>query len=185
MVEIIQRHMRSVKTEKQTSPERTHLCQLIQHMTVTMLTTVDDIGKLISRPMSPLLLDSSGALWFFTDLRSSKVKQIDAINLNFIDSTRATYVSLSGSGEIITERSYLDRLWTPFAKPWFPEGPDSNNLALLKFVPDVAEYWDSSHCKMVRMLALAASAVAGKPIAMGEHETITDLLTPPRKSALG
>ena len=177
--------MRSVKTEKQTSPERTHLCQLIQHMTITMLTTVDDSGKLISRPMSPLLLDSSGALWFFTDLRSSKVKQIDAINLNFIDSSRATYVSLSGSGEIITERSYIDRLWTPFAKPWFPEGPDSNNLALLKFVPDVAEYWDSSHCKMVRMLALAASVVAGKPIAIGEHETIAGLSTPPRKSASG
>lgn len=174
-----------MKTEKQTSPERTQLCQLIQHMTVTMLTTVDDSGALISRPMSPLLLDSSGALWFFTDLRSGKVKQIDTMNLNFIDSTRATYVSLSGFGEIITERSYIDRLWTPFAKPWFPDGPDSSNLALLKFIPNVAEYWDSSHCKMVRMLALAVSIVAAKPIAMGEHETITGLSMPSRKSASG
>ncbi len=177
--------MGSVKTEKQTSPERTHLCQLIQHMTVAMLTTVDDNGTLISRPMSPLLLDGSCALWFFTDLRSGKVKQIDAMNLNFIDSTRATYVSLSGSGEIITERSYIDRLWTPFAKPWFPDGPDSDQLGLLKFVPEIAEYWDSSHCKMVRMLALMASVVAGKPIAMGEHEIITELSMAPRKSALG
>lgn len=177
-----------MKTEKQTSPERTQLCQLIQHLTVTMLTTVDDSGMLISRPMSPLLLDSSGALWFFTDVRSEKVKQLECINLNFIDSTRATYVSLSGYGEIITQRSYIDRLWTPFAKPWFPEGPDSSNLALLKFVPDMAEYWDSSHCRMVRMLALAASVVAGKPIAMGEHEKISEFSEssmPARKSASG
>ena len=174
-----------MKTEKQKSPEKAALCQLIQHMTVTMLTTVDDSAALISRPMLPLLLDGDGALWFFTDLRSDKVKQIEKINLNFIDSTRATYVSLSGYGEIITERPYIDRLWTPFAKPWFPDGPDSSNLALLKFIPNVAEYWDSSHCKMVRMLALAVSIVAAKPIAMGEHETITELSMPSRKSASG
>lgn len=177
-----------MKTEKQTSAERTQLCQLIQHLTVTMLTTIDDNGMLVSRPMSPLLLDSSGALWFFTDLRSGKVNQLESINLNFIDSTRATYVSIAGSGEIITERTYIDRLWTPFAKPWFPEGPDSSNLALLKFVPDMAEYWDSSHSRMVRILALAASVVAGKPIGMGEHEKISGLSTasmPQRKSASG
>ncbi len=169
-----------MKTEKQTSPARTQLCQLIQHMTVTMLTTVNDRGALIGRPMSPLLLDSSGALWFFIDTRSNKVKQIDTMNLNFIDSTRATYVSLSGYGEIISERPYIDRLWTPFAKPWFPEGPDSKNLGLLKFIPTVAEYWDSSHCKMIRMLALIDSVVAEKPVAVAELENITELSTPLR-----
>lgn len=169
-----------MKTEKQTSPERLQLCQLIQHLTITMLTTVDDYGVLISRPMSPLLLDSEGAQWFFIDLRSDKVKQVDAMNLNFIDSSRATYVSLSGSSEIITERSYINRLWTPFAKPWFPDGPDSNNLGLLKFIPDVAEYWDSSQSKMVRIMNLAPSKLA----ATG-HGNIRTLALPGRKSATG
>ncbi|MEO8002604.1 MAG: pyridoxamine 5'-phosphate oxidase family protein [Arenimonas sp.] len=174
-----------MKTEKQNSPGRTQLCQLIQHMTITMMTTVDDKGVLVSRPMSPLLLDGDGSLWFFTDVRADKVKQIDGINLNFIDSARATYVSIYGRGEIHTERTYIDRLWTPFAKPWFPEGPDSKNLALLKFVPDSAEYWDSSHCKMVRILAVAASALLGKPVLMGEHEMIGELSEQARKTASG
>lgn len=177
-----------MKTEKQTSAERTQLCQLIQHLTITMMTTVDDNGILVSRPMSPLLLDGSGALWFFTDLRSGKVNQLESINLNFIDSTRATYVSLAGSGEIITQRAYIDRLWTPFAKPWFPDGPDSSNLALLKFVPNMAEYWDSSHSKMLRIQVLADSVSAEKSIAMGTHEKSSAHFDSPvqqRKSASG
>jgi len=174
-----------MKTEKQNSPERTKLCQLIQHLTITMMTTADKDGALVSRPMSPLLLDGDGSFWFFTDVRANKVKNINVINLNFIDSARATYVSIFGRGEIHTERSFIDRLWTPFAKPWFPEGPDSSNLALLKFMPDSAEYWDSSHCKMVRILAIAASVISGQPILMGEHQTLGKLSEQSRKIAAG
>jgi general stress protein 26 len=177
-----------MKTERQTSAERNQLCQLIQHLTITMLTTVDDGGMLTSRPMSPLLLDSSGALWFFADLRSAKVNHLDSINLNFVDSTRATYVSISGRGQINTERPYIDRLWTPFAKPWFPGGPESSHLALLKFVPDMAEYWDSSHSRMIRIPLPDTSEVSGKPIATDVHEnisTLSDSLVQRRKSASG
>lgn len=138
-----------MKTEKQNNSERTELCRLIQHMTITMMTTADSDGGLTSRPMSPLLLDAYGDLWFFTDLRSEKVKHRDAINLSFIDSSRATYVSLSGHGVLHNERPYIDRLWTPFAKPWFAEGPESTNLALLKFVVHSAEYWSSAQSRMV------------------------------------
>lgn len=161
-----------MKTEKQNSPERTALCQLIQHMSVTMLTTVDDSGALISRPMLPLLLDADGAVWFFTNIRSDKVKQRDVINLNFMDSTRATYVSLSGHGEIFTQPSFINRLWTPFAKPWFPDGPESRHLVLLKFIPQIAEYWDSAKCRMVRMHASRpAIANIAEPVALAERET--------------
>ncbi|MGH8107301.1 MAG: pyridoxamine 5'-phosphate oxidase family protein [Arenimonas sp.] len=111
--------------------------------------TADSDTGLTSRPMSPLLLDAYGDLWFFTDIRSEKVKHLDAINLCFLDSTRATYVSLSGHGILHNERAYIDRLWTPFAKPWFAEGPESANLALLKFVTHSAEYWNSAQSRMV------------------------------------
>ncbi len=148
-----------MKTEKQSSAERTELCRLIQHMTIAMMTTADCDGGLTSRPMSPLLLDAYGDLWFFTDIRSEKVKHRDAINLSFIDSTRATYVSLSGHGVLHNERAYIDRLWTPFAKPWFAEGPDSTNLALLKFVTHSAEYWSSAQSRMVAVLIATDEAL--------------------------
>jgi general stress protein 26 len=62
-----------------------------------------------------------------------------------------------------------------FAKPWFPEGPDSPNLALLKFIPDAADYWDAPNSVMVRAFGAVASIVAGKPVAMGEHGSHTGL----------
>lgn len=141
-----------MKTEKQNSEERAELCRLIQNLTITMMTTANRDGGLSTRPMSPLLLDAYGDLWFFTDVRSEKAKHLDAINLGFIDSSRATYVSLSGYGILHNERSYIDRLWTPFAKPWFAEGPESPNLVLLKFVMQSAEYWNSSQSRMVALL---------------------------------
>ena len=164
-----------MKTVPQASAALTRLCELIENLSVAMLTNLDDDGALVSRPMTPQEMDAQGALWFFTDLRSQKVEHLRVANLSFADAAKGTYVSLSGRGEIDTDRGRIERLWTPFAKPWFPDGPDSPQLALLKFVPAGAEYWDAPNSRMVRMFAMAASVVAGKPIGLGDHETLTDL----------
>lgn len=158
-----------LKTEKQHSNDRAEMYRLIQNLTITMMTTANNDGGLTSRPMSPLLLDAYGDLWFFTDVRSDKVKHLDAINLGFTDASRATYVSLSGHGILHDERSYIDRLWTPFAKPWFAEGPESPNLVLLKFVTRSAEYWNSAQSRMVSLLATPETS-------------ISDMFDHPRKS---
>lgn len=158
-----------MKTEKQNSAERLELCRLIQSLTICMMTTANKEGGLTCRPMSPLLLDAYGDLWFFTDVRSEKTKHLDGINLGFIDSSRATYVSLSGHGILHNERSYIDRLWTPFAKPWFAEGPESPNLVLLKFVTRSAEYWNSAQSRMVGLLTPPADAAE----TMSEHSRRT------------
>jgi general stress protein 26 len=164
-----------MKAEPQRSAELTRLCRLIENMHVAMLTTSDADGALVSRPMAALEMDGDGALWFFTDLRSSKIEHLRVVNLSFASTAGATYVSLSGRGEIHTDRAHIKRLWTPLARPWYPDGPDSNDVALLKFVPDAAEYWDAPHSKMVRMFSVAASVVTGRPIAQGEHQTLTGL----------
>ena len=91
------------------------------------------------------------------------------LNIAFSDEAQGTYVSISGHGEIVTDRARIESLWSVFARPWFPDGVDSSNLALLKVVPNVAEYWDAPNSKMVRMLAMAASIAAAKPIGMGDH----------------
>ena len=173
-----------MKIEPQISHELNQLSQLVEHITVAMMTTVDADGALVSRPMAPVQMDAHGALWFFTDLRSEKIEHLRVVNVSFTDADRGTYVSVSGRGEIHAERAHIEQLWTPFARPWFPDGPDSTNVALLKFVPDSAEYWDAPHSKMVRMFALAASIVTSTPIGMGEHEALSDLSSTSRQAAL-
>ena len=164
-----------MKTQTQTNADRAHIAKLIEDIPIAMLATVESDGTLANRPMAVLELDASGALWFFTDLRSSKVERLPAANLSFTDIAHGTYVSLSGRGEIDTDRTRIERLWTAFAKPWFPDGPGSPNLALLKFIPDTADYWDAPNSKMTRAFGAIASMVAGKPIATGEHGSHTGL----------
>jgi general stress protein 26 len=166
-----------MKIEPQKTTELTQLAELMKSIPVAMMTTLDDKEALTSRPMSPLQVDENGAIWFFTDLRSEKVEHLRVVNLSFADNDKSTYVSISGRGEIHAEHGHVKELWTPFARPWFPDGPDSPNLALLKFVPDTAEYWDAPNSKMVRMFAMAASIATSKPIGMGEHQTLTELST--------
>ena len=167
-----------MKTITQTNPDLAHVAALIEDIPIAMLTTIEADGALASRPMAALEMDAQGALWFFTDLRSSKVEHLRVASLGFTDSAHATYVSLSGRGEIDTDRERIKRLWTNFAKPWFPDGPDSTDLALLKFIPDAVDYWDGPNSRMVRAFGMLASVVAGKPVAMGEHGSHTGLSAP-------
>ncbi|MBP6225727.1 MAG: pyridoxamine 5'-phosphate oxidase family protein [Rhizobacter sp.] len=165
-----------MKIQSQSSAELIHLAQLIQPMdTVAMLTSHDADGALVSRPMAPLEMDALGALWFFTHRRSAKIEQLKALNLCFVDAERGTYVSMSGHGDIVDDREHVKRLWSPLARPWFPHGPDSEELTLLKFTPHSAEYWDAVDTKMVRLLATAVSVVAARPIGLGEHAHLAHL----------
>ena len=164
-----------MKIAPQTTAELTHVGKLIENIPIAMLTTLDDEGALVSRPMTALEMDAQGALWFFTDVQSSKVDRLRTVNLSFMDRDQGAYLSLSGHGEIDTDRARIKRLWSVFAKPWFPDGPDSSNLALLKIIPEKADYWDGPSSKMVRVFGMIASVIAGKPVAMGEHGSLTAL----------
>ena len=167
-----------MKIEDQSAPDLEKLGDLIKGSRVAMMATLDEDDRLVSRPMSPLKMDAEGVLWFFTDVHSDKVQQIDRVNLSFSDEGDSIYVSVAGHGEISHKRALMEELWSPFMKPWFPDGLDSPNLALLKVTPQTVEYWDSTHNKMVRMFAAAASVIAGKPIGMGEHGKLSLLESP-------
>ena len=164
----------NIKPQK--TGELTKLGELIEDMSIAMLTTFNDAeGMLMSRPMSPQEMCEQGAIWFLTDPNSNKVKHLQVINLGFSNESESTYVSISGHGEIVDDHARIESLWTPFARPWFPDGVDSSNLALLKFLPHSAEFWDAPNSKMVRMLAMTASIIAAKPIGMGEHGNLNAL----------
>jgi len=168
-----------MKIEPQATPDLRRLGELIADMPVAMLTSVGDDGALVSCPMEALEMDAEGALWFFTDLRSDLAERLRVVNLSFVDDPRATYVSISGRGEIAKDPVRIERLWTLLDRADFPDGPGSRHLALLKVVPEKAEYWDAPNSRTVRLLALAAAAVAGTRIGQADHEILTDLSVRP------
>ena len=164
-----------MKAQDQSSPELTHLCKLIEHIPTATLTLFDANGAPLRQSLVPLEIDGQGALWFFGNLHPANMEQPCDANLSFVDTIKPTYVELSGLAEIHIDQVRLERLWTPFSRPWFPDGPDSARPALLKFVPKKAEYWDVSLSKLVRMVTTAASAVAGKAQGLKQRHTLMGL----------
>lgn len=148
-----------MKTEPQKTAELTRLCDLIAHAEVARLRNYGDAGALISRPLSALKMDADGILWFVADQSSGGFKNLSIVNVGFTD-IAGTYVSITGSGEIVADGSSIERLTTPVANAPFPEDPGLPNFALLKVVPRMAEYLDVPRSKMVRIFSTTAFLVA-------------------------
>lgn len=156
-----------MKIDQQTQPAMKKVAELIKDVHTAMLTSTDQ-GHIHSRPMTPLHLDADGNVWMFTT-REAFEGIPGNVNLAFADHDRAAFVSIEGPAQLVDDRHHIHDLWSAAAKPWFPEGPDSPHLALLKVEPHEVAYWDAPGSRVVRALAMAASVIARKPIGMGQH----------------
>lgn len=167
-----------MRVDTQSNTERTQLGHLLKGFSVAMMTSANGHGALVSRPMAALEMDARGALWFFTPAHAANARHPRRINLSFSDKSGATYVSLSGIAEVKLDRERSHRLWTPLGQDWLPEGSGPSDVALLRFVPQMAEYWDTANHKMVRLFAMPASVVGGGPGAPRAHDEVGDTGSP-------
>lgn len=165
-----------METKEQKNPQMEKVRDMIEDIRIGMFTTVDDGGNLVSRPMACMQIDENGSLWFFTRKDSPKTEQIDnheqKVNVSFADVDDADYVSISGTATEVYDRSKIDELWSPAAKPWFPDGKDDPSLILLRVDTQMAEYWDSTSSRMVRLLEMARAAVSGDTYKEGENRKV-------------
>lgn len=131
--------------KNQNNATLSQLGELIKGMRTAMLTYIDGHGSLMSQPMSPLEMDSTGIIWLFADMQSDKIQHLGALNLAFSAEASGTFVSVAGAAELVADKALKQALWTPYIKPWFPKGPLDANLVLLKFIPHTTEYWQGVH----------------------------------------
>lgn len=151
------------------------LKEKIEDIEICMFSTVEPNGRILSRPMSTRKMDPDGTLWFFTNELSEKVDDVemyDNVNLAYANISKQSYISISGSAEIVKDQMVIDKLWSPILKAWFPRGLDDPNLALIKVIPHTAEYWNASSSKMEQMLNVAKAIMKGKQYESGEHGQI-------------
>jgi len=163
-------------TTNHPTPELRQLAKLIDGQRIAMLTTLSTEGDLESRPMTVVDFDSDGRVWLFCehDPQDATARERHRrLNLAFSNERSSTFISLPGRGQIVHDRERIHELWSPTLKPWFPDGPDSPRLALLKVTLERAEYWDAPDNRVVRGLALAVSIAAGKPMGLGEHGVLS------------
>jgi general stress protein 26 len=166
--------------DQPTTPALQQLHEAVDGMRVAMLTTISEAGLLTSKPMHLLEQDAQGQLWFYCmapDPLDDSFNPYQRANLAFSDESASRYVSVACHGELVRDRARIHALWSSMAKPWFPDGPDSPDLACLKLVPLAAELWDGPGNGLAQALAIAASVIAGKPVGMGGH-VVLDKLRP-------
>ncbi len=151
------------------------LSELIKDIDFGMLTTMDEDGSLRSRPMSVNgKVEFDGDVWFFTYGNSHKVieaKNHPQVNVSFSDIKNQNYVSLSGTAELVRDKSKIEELWLPELKAWFPEGLETPDIALLKIHGQKAEYWDGPSSMISHAVALL-KGMAGQSANIGENRKI-------------
>jgi general stress protein 26 len=165
--------MKAVQTQED---DLQKLRDMVKDIDFCMLTTADEEGDLHSRPMSVNgEIDPNGDLWFFTSASSHKVSEVKhspKVNVSFADPKGQRYISISGSGQIISDREKIEELWKPEFKMWFPKGKDDPDIALLRVNLKKAEYWDSPSSTIAYMLSFAKAVVTGKQPDFGENKEL-------------
>lgn len=149
------------------------LWSLVRRVKIAMFVTQDAEGDLRARPMANRQADEfDGALWFFTAEDSPKVGEAERdrqVNLSFADASDQTYVSISGTAEIVRDRAEIDRRWSEILTTWFPKGKDDPNVALIKVTAHKGEYWDSPSSTMVHAYGYVKAKLTGTPPDPGDH----------------
>jgi len=156
------------------NPKLALLAGLIDGIDTAMLTTVDQDGSVRARPMAAPELQEDGTLWFFTSASSGKVQDValePSVNVTFLDERSSTYVSCSGSAELVHDKARMAELWKPELGEYFRDGVDDPDLALLRINLESADYWDVPRAQLVRLEGLHfGSERAPTPDELGPFE---------------
>ncbi len=136
----------------------------------TCMMATRDGDQLRSRPMSAIPRISQNVIWFFADADDHKDDELarDAhACLAFADPRSHCYVSMSGHIDLVRDRKIIDELWNDSAARYFPQGPGDPRILLLRFEPEVGEYWDGPSGTIAAAFHFLKSAVTGQHSAPG------------------
>ena len=150
------------------------VAELIKGNRIAMLTTTAPDGTLISRPMALQEVEFDGDLWFYAERTSRKVAHITGDpQVNVTVGSGSTWVSLTGTGAVVHDETKKKELWNAGVSAWFPDGPESHDLVLVRVEGDSAEYWDTPGGRVATLLSFAKAKATGQRYDGGENDTVT------------
>lgn len=157
------------------SEQADKLRELIQDVKFAMLTTRSLDGTLSSRPMTTLETEFDGTLWFLASagsLQIADIAQRPKINLGYASPDGGRYVSVQGTAEVLHDSTKARELWNPAFKAWFPDGPDSDDVAVVKVEVASADWWETPAGQGERAQAMQRAAQSGDASGFGQHEHV-------------
>jgi general stress protein 26 len=136
--------------------------ELVEDIDIAMLTTSDDDGNLVARPMSTREMDAAGDIWFFTSDASKKVDEVEAdhdVGLSYVDAKGMRFVSVAGRARVVHDPAKMEQLYTPSLDVWFEHGLQTPDIALLRVTPVETEFWEPAHGKLVMAAGMLKALV--------------------------
>ena len=92
-------------------------------------------------------VEFDGDVWFFSGGDTRKVREIEAtprVDLAYADVEQWRFVSMSGRARIVRDVAKKQELWLDELERWFEDGPESDDVVLIKVTPTVVPYWTKS-----------------------------------------
>lgn len=156
---------------------RAKVREMISEISVAIMTTVDGQSRFRGRPMRTQKPDADGrTLWFFTRTDSPKVDELRAdsrVLLSYSEPKNQDYVAIFGQGKIVTDVARKRALWSDDLATWLPDGPESENVALIAVEIEGAEYWDGVSSNLKFAIGYAQAKLSGKPMEGGENAKVS------------
>ncbi|HET7800433.1 MAG TPA: pyridoxamine 5'-phosphate oxidase family protein [Humibacillus xanthopallidus] len=147
------------------------VAELIKDIRVAMLTHTDATGRLVSHPMATQEVEFDGDVLFIAERDSHKCQDIAAqspAKVNVAYSSGGSWVSLSGTAEIVDDNAKLAELWNTFTDAWMEGGPENPNNVLIRVNADSAEFWDTPGSKATQVLNFVKAKVTGERLDDGD-----------------
>ncbi len=147
---------------------------IIAKVGVCMLTTQFEAG-LRARPLEARPERASGLIWFVTDLRSAKEREIEAehdVGLVFIDAADKAYLSITARAEVLRDPAKAAAIWRKTDDAWW-RGPDDPDVCVLRVRPLTAELWDGPARAAVAAHEFAKALRTGEEPKLGENRKAT------------
>lgn len=117
----------------------------IKNIKIAMM-TLNQNGKMKSLPIPTVQTECEGYMWFFVNMNEEHIRELEihpAANVSFSEIRNSIYVSVTGWVEICRNREKMEELWKPNLADLLKEDLSSNQIILIKFNVDFAEFWDS------------------------------------------
>ncbi len=147
--------------------------EIMRDTRIAVLTHHAPDGALVSLPMGTQDFETPSTVWFITERDTDKVRAVAAdprVNVSY--SSKAGWVSLSGTARLNEDRDKLRELWDASAGIFMSGGPDDADNVLLEVTGVTAEYWESPG-KVSAVIGLAKGLVSDAEPDLGDNATVT------------
>lgn len=148
---------------------------IIEKVGVCMLTT-QFAGGLRARPLEARPDREAGVIFFVTDIHSAKEDEIESapdVGLVFIDPDDKAYLSITGRACVMRDAEKTKAVWRKTDEVWWPSGPSSPDVSLLRIEPLTAELWDGPASTAVTAFEFAKAKLTGQEPNLGENRKVT------------